>query len=300
MIDSWPLPCVKRLPANVDGRDFIVGDLHGMMALLDALLRQVQFNPAVDRLLSVGDLVDRGRSSHRVVELMTKPWFHAVRGNHEHMLAHFTSSDETVGSGHIYGRPGSWTHSFIGNGGEWFLGLQEKTPTLARSFSEWVKALPHVIVVGEGPTRYNIVHSELAYDMAVGPAAGTLSVCLDADIDDGFQAPELNAERYIVGYEATGRLVEALLWGRRMTHFQPFHGSCPEKPVGSNLPGLSPTYCGHTILSSPTDYMGHRRLDTGAYKRSGRLTLVEASTGALFQIGLNHALSTGLAPWAPI
>ena len=37
----------------------------------------------VDRLFSVGDLVDRGPDNEAALEWLAKPWFHAVQGNHE-------------------------------------------------------------------------------------------------------------------------------------------------------------------------------------------------------------------------
>ncbi|WP_434717174.1 metallophosphoesterase [Paraburkholderia sp. A2RO-4L] len=68
------------------GRDFVVGDIHGMFNLLRRALRAVNFNPAVDRLFSVGDLVDRGFYSVEALEFLRQPWFHVVRGNHEQMV----------------------------------------------------------------------------------------------------------------------------------------------------------------------------------------------------------------------
>lgn len=74
---------VLYLPLNEKGRDFIVGDIHGMFHLLDQALEEVQFDPAVDRLISVGDLINKGPHPERCLEFLEKPWFFAVRGNHE-------------------------------------------------------------------------------------------------------------------------------------------------------------------------------------------------------------------------
>jgi serine/threonine protein phosphatase 1 len=71
--------------ANTVGRDFAVGDIHGCFSALQKVLDTVTFDPAVDRLFSVGDLVDRGPESHLVLEWLDKPWFHAIGGNHDHM-----------------------------------------------------------------------------------------------------------------------------------------------------------------------------------------------------------------------
>lgn len=75
-----------RYPKNTKGRDFVVGDLHGRMDLLNSELRKVDFDKSKDRLFSVGDLVDRGPESMACLRLIQEPWFHAVMGNHEDMM----------------------------------------------------------------------------------------------------------------------------------------------------------------------------------------------------------------------
>ena len=75
-----------RLEANRRGRDFLLGDLHGMYDAFMEALRGRDFDPARDRVISVGDLVDRGPDSERCLALLEEPWFIAVRGNHEEMM----------------------------------------------------------------------------------------------------------------------------------------------------------------------------------------------------------------------
>lgn len=77
------MPHVITLPRNEHGRDFVVGDIHGMFDLLDEAMKQVRFDPARDRILSVGDLVDRGPHSERCLDFLGQPWFFAIQGNHE-------------------------------------------------------------------------------------------------------------------------------------------------------------------------------------------------------------------------
>ncbi|MEN4503480.1 metallophosphoesterase, partial [Enterobacter hormaechei subsp. xiangfangensis] len=75
---------------RINGADwrniFVVGDLHGCYTLLMNELEKVSFDPAHDLLISVGDLVDRGAENVECMELITMPWFRAVRGNHEQMM----------------------------------------------------------------------------------------------------------------------------------------------------------------------------------------------------------------------
>jgi serine/threonine protein phosphatase 1 len=75
---------VKKLCVNETGRDFVLGDIHGAYDLVIQGMRQVNFNRQKDRLLVVGDLIDRGPGSHRVLEFLQQPYVHAVRGNHDH------------------------------------------------------------------------------------------------------------------------------------------------------------------------------------------------------------------------
>ena len=79
-------PKVQYLPLNTLGKDYVIGDLHGCYVLLILLLHQVKFNPNVDRLISVGDLVDRGNNSLECFNLLNRPWFYSVLGNHEDLL----------------------------------------------------------------------------------------------------------------------------------------------------------------------------------------------------------------------
>ena len=77
---------LKKFCANHEGRDFVCGDIHGQLRQLYQAMADVSFDPKVDRLFSVGDLVDRGAQSKDVFELLHESWFHAVRGNHETMM----------------------------------------------------------------------------------------------------------------------------------------------------------------------------------------------------------------------
>jgi serine/threonine protein phosphatase 1 len=95
---------------NTVGADYAVGDIHGCFTLLEQELRKLGFNDKTDRLFSVGDLVDRGPESIKCLEWLAKPWFHAVRGNHEQMAIEMLEG---------YGD----TYNYIDNGGRWFLDL---------------------------------------------------------------------------------------------------------------------------------------------------------------------------------
>lgn len=101
----------KLFKKSTKGRDFVVGDLHGCYDEFMSQLNGVDFNYSIDRMFSVGDLIDRGKDSMKCLELTREKWFHAVRGNHEQMLI----------DGYYKGGDHSVIHRF--NGGEWFYQL---------------------------------------------------------------------------------------------------------------------------------------------------------------------------------
>jgi serine/threonine protein phosphatase 1 len=78
--------------------------------MLQQRLAELEFDPAVDRLFAVGDLVDRGPESARVDEFLNQPWFFSVRGNHEANLMDTTYDELTT----------------LRNGGGWFLELSQE------------------------------------------------------------------------------------------------------------------------------------------------------------------------------
>lgn len=134
---------VQRFERNTVGRDFAVGDIHGCFTLLQRALDAAGFDPAKDRLFSVGDLVDRGPESEQAVEWLAMPWFHAVRGNHEQMTIDAQRAAET-------------DLHFI-NGGAWFYGL----PSWERAaIADTLAELPLVIEVETAAGLVGLVHAD--------------------------------------------------------------------------------------------------------------------------------------------
>ena len=80
------MPRYLALPANLHGRDFVVGDLHGQYSVLRSLLEQADFQSDIDRLFLVGDLIDRGPENEKCLQLLLEPYVKAVQGNHELMF----------------------------------------------------------------------------------------------------------------------------------------------------------------------------------------------------------------------
>ena len=86
----------KRLPRVPDGeRYYVIGDIHGRCDLLDALIEAIEADDAArgaadTTVVFLGDLVDRGTESARVIDVARK-WgkrrkCRYIAGNHEEMF----------------------------------------------------------------------------------------------------------------------------------------------------------------------------------------------------------------------
>lgn len=77
-------------------RTLIIGDVHGCVDELQALLKAARHRPG-DRVIFVGDLVNRGPDSHGVLALARSIRAESVLGNHERRLLRFRASgDESL------------------------------------------------------------------------------------------------------------------------------------------------------------------------------------------------------------
>lgn len=99
---------VERFPANPRGRDFVCGDIHGGWTLLEQALSEQGFDPSVDRLFCVGDLIDRGEESARFPEFLDQPWFHAALGNHEQLALRALFSEDPEAQALWWMNGGGW------------------------------------------------------------------------------------------------------------------------------------------------------------------------------------------------
>ncbi len=137
---------LQKFEKNTEGRDFVVGDLHGCLPLLHDLLDKAEFNRSTDRLFSAGDLVDRGPDSIGCLRLLREPWFAAVMGNHDYFVASHTDTDKQI---HIL------------NGGAWMFSSlnceQQEAIDLCQT-------LPYAIEIGTDTGQVGLVHAEVPDD----------------------------------------------------------------------------------------------------------------------------------------
>lgn len=136
---------VKVWDNEIKGKLYAVGDIHGCYNLLMNRLKEIGFDFDNDLLVAVGDLVDRGTQNIQCVELLGKPWFTSVRGNHE---------DLCIGGLHNE----SYKRCHIANGGEWFYQLDGQAMyNIAKVFAE----LPVVLEVEHNGRKFGFVHGHI-------------------------------------------------------------------------------------------------------------------------------------------
>lgn len=144
---------IVRFEENTEGKDYVVGDIHGCFDELMWELESLSFDFQKDRLFSVGDLVDRGPKNMEVLRLLDEKWFYAVKGNHEDMLQMFCDGELSP-------------NSYSRNGGGWAVNLlmtMEKTQEgyeLSRIIEEKIRKMPYAFEVLRGGKKYGIVHAD--------------------------------------------------------------------------------------------------------------------------------------------
>ncbi|MFW5985162.1 MAG: metallophosphoesterase family protein [Halanaerobiaceae bacterium] len=129
-------------------RLLVVGDIHGEYDMLCKVLKKADYNPAQDQLFFVGDYIDRGPQSSKVVtkikELVAGGAI-AIKGNHEEMAYNYIKQD------------GNDQGLYFRNGGR-------KTIASYKNFEQfkndvmWLHELPLKKVV---PGQYIFVHAGL-------------------------------------------------------------------------------------------------------------------------------------------
>lgn len=245
---------------NTQGRDFVIGDLHGQKTMLTELLRGLKFNPETDRLFSVGDLVDRGEDSLSCLYLIQQPWVHAVMANHEAMML------EAIDN------PGyNWL--WQQNGGTW--ASAEELALAHADLIEQVRTLPYIRSVQRKDGQLvNIIHAEWPWAVT------------DAELDD---PDTLTRITQVGGLDGT-----CLIWnrdwfmglyGKDRTHLEKLKRSAENGLPKWDMSNMSITISGHTPLMQPTKVGKLIGIDTGA--SMGRpwsaLTAIDINTLQCFQ-----------------
>lgn len=141
----------KRVQQHALGRLFAIGDIHGCLNELKALLAQIEFNCDIDQIIFVGDLVDRGPSSFATLEyLLDKPYFHIVAGNHEHLLYEYLKGSNNL--------PPHMLEFWQKYEGAW---AQQLSPKQNNNIAEKLPQQCHYIIEAQcnNGTRFGLTHA---------------------------------------------------------------------------------------------------------------------------------------------
>lgn len=148
-------PRVLRLAQNTKGRDFIVGDIHGAFTTLLAAMKAANFDGSRDRILSVGDLIDRGVDSWRCAKFLGRHYVKAVKGNHEDMLIELYKDGEPDEAILLW--------AARQNGFGWWLAVpKEQRMEIVQALRE----LPTVIELETSRGLVGLVHADVPAGMA--------------------------------------------------------------------------------------------------------------------------------------
>ncbi len=211
---------MPRFARNTTGRDFAVGDIHGCFSDLARGLKAISFDPLVDRLFSVGDLVDRGPESEQALEWLDRPWFHAICGNHDFLAWRSALGIPFREVNHVR------------NGGAW---LEKVTGAKRSRLGRQLRALPLAIEVETSLGLVGLVHADCPFDdwlemqrvpwASIDPTSSITQCCL------------WSIERYRRQYASPIRNVRAVLHGHMTVGYVKVLGNVHFIDTGGWKPG---------------------------------------------------------------
>jgi hypothetical protein len=248
---------------NLVGKDYIVGDLHGSVHLLEKFMKEVSFDKEKDRMFSVGDLVDRGIDSFGTLKLIREKWFFPVLGNHEQMFYSYVKNN-----------PDGYGYSFLNNGGDWIQRYAHTDDMMEiRDLADELISLPRVRTI-KGKNKIHIVHAEFNVTNGIG--------LTDENIENDETLNQLCRIARSDGEDFS-------FWGRSL--FYDFYGTDPktckvskEKFDRYNSDDLSLIVSGHTIMNTPVKIGKCLNIDTGAFNKYRSLTIYSVKSKDLFSI----------------
>lgn len=148
---------VLKLARNDHGRDFVVGDIHFKTTDLHKGLNALSFDSTVDRVIAVGDLIDRGPGVLEGLTLLGEPWFHTVQGNHEWMLINAYRSNPLA--------------RYSSHGARWWSTIAEESKAMIIAKLE---SLPLVIEIESAQGVVGVVHGDVPPGMPWNDFVGNL------------------------------------------------------------------------------------------------------------------------------
>ena len=229
----------KRLEPNTKGRDFVVGDVHGQFKQLREAMATVEFKASKDRLIFLGDLIDRGERSHEALSWLQEPWTESIKGNHEMMLEMgYMAANEIEGCEQWMAN--CWMSP--AGAGQWALYLFDEL--CADEFKEWydtMKELPLMMEMDVDGKKVGFIHAEIPNGVLWEEAK---SVIIQDAPDD---------ERSIT---------ECISWSKSRyqrynmikNHFDGMAGVYDNLVEQSTMPDVHCVFQGHTPLAKDDNY----------------------------------------------
>lgn len=131
-------------------RTIFIGDIHGCLEEFQELLKEMDYDSAFDRVILLGDLVDRGPDSIGVLRYAKKMRFECVRGNHDHKILKWYNNNKK-----IYQSPGA----------KYYDNLTDDDIGFIFSMPTYIKVNQNVIAVHAGLKPYVPVEKQKPDDL---------------------------------------------------------------------------------------------------------------------------------------
>ena len=252
----------KTLVVPDDANLFFVGDIHGCNDLLEDALKLAGYNNKKDRVVCVGDLIDRGTQNLQVLaKFLYNPRFCSVRGNHDQFM--------------IAGDWANWMY----NGGMWAMNELD-ADTVKNIAEDMAEKMPLLMTVLHRGKKYGVVHAAVPIEYK--------------ECGSGVKIP--NWDNLVMQLEhSTGHdlwdLMEGCLWDRDIIqdvfshmsedanhpYFRRYAGM-PEELINvvPEVKGVDFVFHGHTGVPYPLLYKNRVYLDTGGVF-NGQLTVAQVN-----------------------
>ena len=225
---------VKVLNIPDDKRVFVIGDIHGNYGLFEKTLKELGITDD-DVLISVGDLVDRGKNNAKMLfEFLTKENRYMVLGNHENMMMRAQSSRE-------------WNINWLQNGGQQT--LDEIGQPGITHFCKLLEDVPYLIEVNHRGYKLGIAHAGIPHYSNVS-----------------------DWETIKQWTEDSGEYRYQLIWDRDAIQYAVYDHQVPQKEkLEAVIRDVDYVIHGHTGVTEPLVFGNRVWLDTQF--RSGQFTI---------------------------
>jgi serine/threonine protein phosphatase 1 len=135
-------------------RIFIVGDIHGCLDVLIRLMEKIDWHPETDRLIFLGDYIDRGEDSRGVIEYLmnlstVSRNVECLMGNHESVFLDFLSGTDK--RTFLANGGGSTLYSYgfkygAGKGTDWNCQIPQEHMEFLKNLKLWVELEEYYVV----------------------------------------------------------------------------------------------------------------------------------------------------------